>query len=91
MYRLVHKEKSSSLILGSCAFALKSKNVFGPHHGCRSLTQKNIVFRLGLRYKSADYDKLRHSSKFQECFKNPDIFGPPCDCLNCGGTGCQYC
>ncbi len=22
---------------------------------------------------------------------HPDIFGPPCDCLNCGGTGCQYC
>ena len=28
---------------------------------------------------------------FKKVVGHPDIFGPPGDCLNCNGTGCQFC
>ena len=28
---------------------------------------------------------------FKKIVENPKIFRPPCDCLNCNGTGCQFC
>jgi hypothetical protein len=86
---IAHKKMPRFKKLKSSAFSLKREIVFGHHHGRRALAQKNIVFGLRLHYKSAH--SSNHSSKSQECFENPDIFSPACDCLNCGGTGCQFC
>jgi hypothetical protein len=51
---------------------------------------KNIVIRnvkdIGNQYIFSS--NLNSSIK---CFENHDIFVPLCDCLNCGGTGCQFC
>ena len=82
---IAHNKMPRFQKLKSSAFSLKREIVFGHHHGRRALTQKNIVFGLRLHYKSA------HSSKSQECFKNPDIFGPHHDCGACGGGGCGHC
>ncbi len=51
---------------------------------------------------SAIWAVSRNSSRVSVQFKkpkktmkkivgHPDIFSPACDCLNCGGTGCQFC
>ena len=47
------------------------------------------------------YDAVsRNSSRVSVHSKKPKktiykkivgIYGPPCDCLNCGGTGCKHC
>ena len=28
---------------------------------------------------------------YKKIVGHPNIFGPHCDCLNCNGTGCQFC
>ena len=49
---------------------------------------------------SAIWAVSRNSSRVSVHSKKPKkaiykkivgIYGPPCDCLNCGGTGCKHC
>ena len=28
---------------------------------------------------------------YKKVVGHPDIYGPPCDCYGCGGTGCSRC